>query len=89
MVSSAWVLILTEPGAPFNWFASWVQRQIDNDIIHKLTYDCEKCIAGQLALWTMLGYAIYYKNFISLLFLIPVVFGSILLAGFIKKLWGN
>lgn len=87
MTGCAWVLILTEPDELFNWFASWVQRQTNNPIVHKLTYECEKCISGQIALWTSVVHIVYFKNFVSLLLLIPVVCTTILLAGFIKKLW--
>lgn len=79
LFSTAWVLVLTQENAPFYFIPNFIAKRTDNEIIHKLTYECECCIAGQIALW--------WSVFTLSPYIIINICGAIILAGLISKLW--
>jgi hypothetical protein len=55
-----WVLCYTEHGNVFDWWPNLAMRISKHPKWLKLAYDCEKCIAGQIALWwTLFNYGIF------------------------------
>jgi hypothetical protein len=46
-----WVYTLTERDNIFGWWPRLSDRLSDKLWFRKISYECEKCIAGQLSLW--------------------------------------
>lgn len=51
LIAIIWVYLLTEEGGLFSWWPQIVHRCTDNIMVIKIAYECEKCLAGQIALW--------------------------------------
>lgn len=49
-----WVNKLTEPEEIFEQWPTLIQRLTSNEKVHKFTFMCASCVAGQAALWGML-----------------------------------
>lgn len=68
-----WVFALTDSGNIFDFIPVLVGKLTQNEKIHKLAYECEKCIAGQVALWACLisnRYSIYDYSWINVIWVI-------------------
>ena len=76
--------ILTKPGEVFDFVPGLVVRLTSRVWIHKVTFYCEKCIAGQIAFWAYLVSS--YQSYNPFTHVV-VVSLSILMAAFFHKLW--
>lgn len=82
-----WSLILTQPGELFGWWPALVYSITRNEQVNKLLYGCEKCIAGQFALWAGLYYYFFLPLPYSVIYHACSVVCSIFIAAIIGKLW--
>lgn len=56
-----WVLMLVAPGDILDWVQAFFYNHVSkNPRLMKVLFQCEKCAAGQLALW---GYPVSVKAF--------------------------
>lgn len=86
IIGFVWVYALTEDGGIFDWWPSVALKISKHPKWIKIAYECEKCISGQLALWSTLAYIIHQKDWYSFIYLPVIVSSAILLSMFIKKL---
>lgn len=91
--------ILSQPGEPFGLLNKWLYRFFENDKrmqegkelhpLYKLLIGCEKCIAGQIALWCflLLNYSEYTIKalFPHILFVSLTIFLTVIIKGLYKK----
>ncbi len=76
-----WVFALAQADGIFGFIPTIVTNTTNKEWIHKITYECEKCIAGQTALWycvlsgnysleqwTKIVITILYSIFFSIIF---------------------
>lgn len=100
IVAWVYVCILTQPGQILSWWKKFLSKylvketddekgyQIKVHWIWKPLVDCEKCVAGQLALWTCV-----FNGQIGLVNSIVTIFSAILftqiITGLFKLLWRN
>lgn len=91
IVGFSWINFFVEPNGAFGWMpiiyedicASMKVRDesVVKNAIHKLLFECEKCLSGQLGFW---GYLVFSGGiFQSLL----SAFLAVFFAALINKLW--
>jgi len=85
-------MLILQHEEPFNkWFKLGYRLFYNNaNIIYKPLFKCEKCLAGQIALWYYLAQVFYYKvyqyNFFEHIYFIALtILITFFLAQFYKK----
>jgi len=79
-----WVAVLVTPGGLLDFIPLWFARAPEK-VVHVL-FQCEKCFAGQLALWT---YPVLMWKSYQIFDHILVVLFSIFFAAFIGKIYSR
>jgi|SRR6056297_4277900 len=59
LIGICWVYILTEDSGIFSWWPAVVHKVSGHPMVFKIAYQCEKCIAGQVAFWWAFFYFSY------------------------------
>lgn len=80
----AWNKYLTARFELFDFWATFVTKNIKSPKVRKLLYACAKCVSGQFALWVGLVYPLVYSAYIWEYHFSSVIF-SIFLAGIIDQ----
>lgn len=65
VIGVVWSHLLTQPMELFEFWPNWVEKVFPYkrfEKVHKVMYQCEKCVAGQIALWFSV-WDIYRFNF--------------------------
>lgn len=86
VVAITWVTMLTDPGDIFDWFPRLVQRITKNEKINKVLHACERCFAGQFALWSYFGLMDGYSFFEHFAYIILSIFFAGILNPLIQRL---
>lgn len=47
-----WTCLLTKPGDIFDFVPALAHRYINSRLLRKVLFECTRCFAGQLALWS-------------------------------------
>lgn len=86
VIAVVWVFALTKSEGIFGFVPGLVGKLTQKEWIHKITYECEKCIAGQIAFWFGIfsgKYTIYEINSL-------IAFGSVVVWSiFFAMILGN
>lgn len=53
LIAYVYAVIMTDPDQIFESFRKWAERVLPHWLFYPLI-GCEKCVAGQLALWTLI-----------------------------------
>lgn len=82
IIANVYYWFLTEPGDLLDFIPRWFQNLPEK--LRKPLFQCLQCVTGQMALWSNVGFAIYYEwyNVPQIIFNIAA---SILLAFVIGK----
>lgn len=94
IVGVVWVLMLVRNGEILEFIPVWFQKHVtaNRPKLHKVLFQCEKCAAGQLALW---GYFLnlrkndwHYNPFDHFLLIVLAIFMARVTGGWISKNFG-
>lgn len=88
-----WINFIVEPdgilgGLPraYEWVCEAMKVKPNDpikEVIHKILFECEKCLSGQVAFW---GYIICFDSVFSVLHIFTTIL-AVFFAALISKLW--
>ena len=87
IIAIVYILILQHE-KPFNKWFSFGYKYFRDTFIYKPVFSCEKCFAGQIALWKYLAEVFYFKtikyNFFEHIYFVSI---TILITFFLAQLY--
>jgi hypothetical protein len=91
ILAFTWSFLLTTSGEIFDSFRWWIQSITLDVRINKMLYDCEKCVAGQMALWYVIIHDFWHWTAERFLIVPFSIFAAFILSKIIKILlkYGN
>ena len=88
IIGFTWINYLVTPGDLLDFLPVWFGKLTKNDKLNHVLFGCEKCFAGQLALWTFWPLAQVYDGIrYEILGHFLIVIFSIFFAGLINRLY--
>lgn len=91
VVATVWIQMIVSPGNVLDDFAAWVNKKFTHKWpkLHFVLFQCEKCFAGQLAIWYVIVHAAKSRLiphlFDGFMMVILSIFFARIIGGLIKK----